>query len=223
MKWTFVCEVHDEGGWKGWREKRHPNFDPLAGMAVAHDVLEHFRGGDDGPAGELQAHGAIMWIRGMNNQFYGFNRPEQVIVTEFPEIFRHWYHEKMPLPEPPRRNLPSDHYEREFLLEAMHQGKRLLLSEFVEHGGGDAQEQQRYREAIDQFIPMAKGWMIDGLQKAKRRYRNTDSYSVAMMFRRIEAEADNALKYAEEGDHLEVTVVGNRDTVKLKRRDYNDY
>lgn len=42
QKFTFVCKTHDEYGGLGWALKSKPHFEPLPGMTVAHDVMEHF-------------------------------------------------------------------------------------------------------------------------------------------------------------------------------------
>lgn len=217
MKWTFVCEEHEDYGMKGWREKRHPNFDPLGGLAVAHDVLEHFRDDDDGPAGELQAHGAMVWIRGMNGQFGNpIMSPAEVSVSEFPNIFRHWRDEDMNLPDPPRRNRPQDSAEREFIDDMIHHGRRLLMSEFLDHGGEVSDEDRAsIRADIEKFLVKARGWMLDGLAKVKKRYRKFQSYDVALLFKRIEARADELLKFAEEGDEMVVCVVGLEEQLDL--------
>lgn len=87
----------------GWRLKSRPGYDPLQGMAVAHDVLEHFPDSTDSIADEFQALGASLWLRGET----GYDRrggdfPAGNLAAEFLDIFIHRESEGYAFPERPR-------------------------------------------------------------------------------------------------------------------------
>lgn len=87
----FVCAEHEEFGENGWRLKSQPDFDPLSGMAVAHDCLEHFTDSAD-PADEFLALGAAMWIRDENYHARAGHHttdPGKHISGDLPDIIRH--------------------------------------------------------------------------------------------------------------------------------------
>jgi hypothetical protein len=59
----FIYEENTDIGYRGWRLKRHPNFDATTPEGVAHDLLEH-RPGDNGTVlEEVAAQGAFMYVQ----------------------------------------------------------------------------------------------------------------------------------------------------------------
>jgi hypothetical protein len=193
MKYAFVCEEHKEFGSLGWRLEDKPYFDPLGGMAVAHDILEHFPRCGDTIHDELQALGASLWVR----ESYPYNgNPGENIASDFPMIFAHAVNDSMELRQPPRTYRLPDYVERE-IHTAVQRFKRMKQDgDWVDEDGGI------FKRAI-QAIP---GWLRIGYRRAVRRYHGLDQASVCYLFRTIQTAADNTLKYAEEGERLIVSV-----------------
>jgi hypothetical protein len=199
-KFRFVCEQHQEFGEKGWRAESQPGFDPLWGMAVAHDVLEHFPDGDESPADEFMALGAAYLIRGEGSYFSNkgnIHSPMVNIASDFPEIMRHIVGERMSLKTPPKTlAVPNaDDGLREIIKEA----KKLVKSEF------DPEYDKELRDAAKDILQKALGWLRIGYRRAAKRYKGKIE-KVRCMFEQIEQAADKLLKHAEEGYVLEVTV-----------------
>jgi hypothetical protein len=69
-RYTFILEEWDTTGGLGLRPEWFPGADPLGGVAVAHDILEH----DNMTVGdvneEIQALGRMHWIRGEGGYFH---------------------------------------------------------------------------------------------------------------------------------------------------------
>lgn len=211
MKHVFVCEEHKEFGGLGWRLESQPDFDPLSGMAVAHDILEHFPNGDESPSDEFQALGASLLIRGEGG-FFVFSSPGENIGADLPEIMRHVVHKNMGLSSAPKTR-PLDEYVEEWIKEAV----GVLLEELkLWYDKEDA-------EHVKSMIPDMVGWMRIGYRRAKARYKGK-LWQVRDAFRKIQEEADKALKHAEEEDKLELSVslAGGGAEVKARLRDWED-
>ena len=66
---TFIIEEHEEYQTKGARPIDTPHADPLGGMSVAHDMLEHFHNDQGSVYEELMALGASYYVRGETGFF----------------------------------------------------------------------------------------------------------------------------------------------------------
>ena len=194
--YRFVCQMHDDFGSLGWRLESQLDFDPLGGMAVAHDILEHFPDGDESPSDEFQALGCSLVLRDEN--YYGtrnnFHSPASNVASDMPDIIQHVVFEKMFLREaPPTKTLASD-YE-EVIAEFMKESYSLAESEFSEEN----------REAAKDVVRKSEGWIRLGMKRGLRRYKNSLN-NARSMFMEIETEADKLLKHAQEGDVLVVKI-----------------
>jgi hypothetical protein len=191
MKHRFVCQKHEDYGTNGWRLESQPGFDPLAGMAVAHDIIEHFPDGDESPADEFQALGASLLIR--DGRFYRNYTPGINVASDFPEIIRHVIYEHMPLPEAPSTRPLTE--GEEDIQEAMREGLKLMRSEFH-----DEDQQEAATE-----LKKALGWLRTGYRRASKRFAGRLE-EVRWCFQKIQAEADRLLEHANEGDILVIDV-----------------
>lgn len=197
MIYKFVCAVHEDFGEKGWKLKNMPAFDPLGGMAVAHDVLEHLPN-DDSTSGEIMALGAMMYVRG-----------------------HEYFHAKGS-----RDTRPSYHFSGELadLLLKVHSGEWVPLSE-VRHvrthedvqeeiDNGIALVRKYLREEKEEegykldtkTENIVRGLLAYGYRRAVRRYKNVSRWDLLEAFVNIEKRADDELKWAEEGEGYELNV-----------------
>lgn len=202
MRYEFVAERHNEFGSMGWRLKDMPDFDPLPGMAVAHDILEHFPGGDESPADEFQALGASWFLRGEGYLYSGLSSGEENLAADMPDIVDHVL-QGMYMPTPPRTHRLDSNAE-DALQIALKLAKRNCGDR-----GADAEAKSVLRKAL--------GWLRIGYRRAVRRYKD-NVHNARHLFTLIEAEADKYLKHAEEGDELHIGVVlaNGRCDVKFK-------
>lgn len=211
MKVKFICEKHEETGEKGWRKADEPGFDPLGGMGVAHDVLEHFADSTDSPADEFQALGASFFVR--REHYYHYKYPyasfgrtvcpgENVASGDLVEIANHIIHERMPLAEPPAtRKTESDAepWIANFIKEAT---ASLPVNMGMEDGEPDELAE------LKEIIRKAAGWLRIGYRRAARRFKDGVGWCpedrALGMFMTIEREAAECLKHAEIGDSMTV-------------------
>jgi hypothetical protein len=216
--YKFTVKTHDEFGTLGFAPKWYPSGDPLSGMAVAHDILEHFPGDPGDAEGEFMALGAAYWIRGES----GFmqrngnrNPPEEHIASDFPMIWRihHGTHGRTGFRSPPRTRGAVDIIDQ--CKNIVYRACRLLSEEECERLP-DAAE----RELIAQWL--ARGYVL-----AERRYKKIDpcisGHDIAYsLFGRIEEQADRLLTQAEEGMELTVNIDVRALSVSLSL-DYPEY
>jgi hypothetical protein len=199
--------MHEDLGSKGWRLQGQPDFDPLGGMAVAHDILEHFPHGDGSPADELQALGASLWLRD------GYSAGENV-GSDLPEVMAHVIYQDMRLGTPPTTRPCDADGEINIAIKCMMREAEYQDAEWKRSVG-------RYKSEI-------RGWMRIGYRRVQRRYRNVYQGEMLSAFQQIETEADKYLKYAEEGQRLEVqlTYTGPKDyrrpVVRVKLIEYHE-
>jgi len=194
-KFEFEVQEHEEYGGLGFKPKWFPGADPLSGMAVAHDILEHGRNEDGSTEHELMAFGAAMFIRTDGYYWYRKNSKNadesDHISADFPQLLR----------------LHEENFNGREILHCQNGagGEELWLraTRCVEKGlancseyGGDG---HRYITYVDEE-EMAR-WMCAGYKKAARRARrlNLDAYTMGCLFEQIERDADLNLKSAEEG------------------------
>lgn len=196
MRYVFVCAEHPEYGSNGWRLKSQPNFDPLGGMAVAHDCLEHFNDSDQ-PADEFMALGASLFVR-PSDYYEGKGKihtnPGVHIASDLPEIMRHIVNEGYTLPPAPRTRPVCGPVEHE-MDTVFEEFQREMLNEY------DGQELTP-DEDTERSI---RSYMRIGYRRAIRRYKGRQ-YEVTRLFNNIERAADKALTYAEALSELSIRI-----------------
>jgi hypothetical protein len=195
----FVCEENENFGMNGWRQADKPHFDPLMGLTVAHDILEHFPNGTESPADEFQALGAAYFIRGETGYMQrngNINPPAKHIASDFPDIFQHIIHENMSLPYAPKTRKIDLDYVENFIAATLQEAEKLLKEEF-----GDWDD---FIERALELLPRVADWIRIGYRRAARRYSRWQDNAVEI-FDQISEKADKALKRAEIGDKLIVS------------------
>lgn len=215
----FVCEEHEDHGENGWKPVWMPNADPLWGMAIPHDMLEHPAKCIGNPfEDELMAHGAIYWLRG---ETYWFSRTGNVVpihehlAAEFPDI---WFRVRCD-EEPAPGEVPACHFPYP---EALAVFNRTADS---------VNEQMRERYAHDPERPVVMsayerqnfiGWLCLGYLYARKRYRRCDQYMLSELFSEIAKDADRTLKHAELGYRYRVSISLKRSTFTSKLTPWED-
>lgn len=181
--YTFTVERHEDFGTNGFKPNWYPG-EPLGGMAVAHDILEHFPHDNGTAEGEYMALGASLLIRGD----YNANRngtAEENVAADLPTI---WGVQGCvrtcgvvrggEIIDKARKAV--GHFKKEF----PYMGDHVPTSSDCEN--------------------IAR-WIAKGYAKARRRYPK--AWAIYWdMFKPIEEQAERYLKHAEEGMLLTVIV-----------------
>lgn len=206
---TFIVERHEEYGELGLRPIDMPHADPLRGMAVAHDILEHFMGDDGGAEAELQALGASIWVRG-EEYFYAKDfketRPSHHIAADFIELWRHIRYEGFGLRSPDggagNRTLEEEWDEAQ-VVEAVRIGCNNIIDEFEQNPSAPNRHNMRRYLRI-------------GYRRARARFRGIPQYRLASVFQEIESAADIFMLDAIEGQELKISVDPGREIVRVE-------
>lgn len=197
QSYIFVCEMHEDYGHLGWRLRGVPNFDPLTGMAVAHDILEHFPGDRGSIEDEFQALGAMWLVRGETGyDTRGTEAAYRNLASDYGELFRHSLNRgALIVTSEPRC---AEEVETAFLRAQQLARRELLRHEFPE---------RKYRSDVRSFVRDSVPWMRRGYRRAQERYSGLSTMRILDMFRKIEKQADALLKdEAVEGREMEVKV-----------------
>lgn len=188
---TFTVEEHKEYGSLGFTPTWYPAGEPLQGVAVAHDILEHFPGDDGSPEGEYQALGACLYIRGQN--YFRHGSPAENISADLPRIWetlRYRDNRTHVRVCPPVKSL---------VLEEAREAIEHFQSEV-----GQYKDAHYEKPTAADYTAMVR-WIAKGYNQAKRRYPNVVSVR-ERLFIPIEQQADARLKHAEPGQILTVSI-----------------
>ncbi len=191
--YTFTVAEHREFGTLGFKPSWYPQGDPLGGMVVAHDILEHFPKDDGSAEGEYQALGAALYLRGTGG--YGWNgTAEENIASDLPMIWGIQAYVR-----------PCHKVRAADLLDRCREAVRLAIKEMRYSFDEPDLPSAESRENIAR-------WIAKGYKRAERRYRRHSTGSIVWsLFKPIQDQADKALQHAEEGMVL---------TVRVNVRDY---
>lgn len=209
----FVYERHEDFGSNGWREKDKPHFQPLEGMAVAHDTLEHFPDDSREIEHELMALGAMLWVRGPH---YGRHAAWENIQASMTDVYplHRWQDVPFGAPLPGmRRRLSHDPCSIEGDFHELNE----TLFEFIRencHNGEDLKpnEVDFLKIFVDRVVP----WLRHGYRRARRRYcgdgRPGYPGDLSSLFQKIQERADKLLKRCD--------FIGQEMTVDVNTRFY---
>jgi hypothetical protein len=212
----FTCAEHQEYGGLGWRIANMPAFDPLGGMGVAHDILEHWPN-DDSTTGELMALGASMVVRDFDRYYRERGQyapsPARNFSGEIAELLlKIDSGEWVPLRPIKRLILPSDIRALAEIRYAVQHIHRHFSGE-----SGDYDGPYRMDLVTEAHV---RSWLATGFNRALRRYKDTDRYNLLRAFQHIEKQADLALMDAYEGAEMTVRVMWGEDlrpeTIKVE-------
>lgn len=209
----FECAEHEEYGGLGWREIGKDHFQPLGGMAVAHDTLEHFPDDHGAIECELEALGAMIQIRGEN---YDRHEPWENLQSDMIDLYRLRSWEGMTF------NAPTPAMERRSTFEFLEEQIDKLIKSLPDYlldnhySGEDEEKLVEAREHVASFTSRVAGWLRHGFRRCRKRYGTDHLNEMGWMFRRISDEAEAKLQLAERGVHkLKVSVCVKRREVKV--------
>jgi hypothetical protein len=171
-------------------------FDPTTGMILAHDILEHITPHENSYVGEFLALGAFIYVR-VEQGFYTRGYDFKTLGYEIQNLLQsHYWQDGEQIPDC-SVVFEEDLYQEE-IFKAVEEG----VKQFVEEG-----------EIEDQnLIPSATqitNWILLGYDKAVWHYseQKIDAYTLCHeVFKQIQAQVDQWLKGAEEGDQATLTV-----------------
>lgn len=195
-KYTFKVKEHEEYGGLGFTPSWYPNGDPLPGMTVAHDILEHFPKDDGSAEGEFLALGAALYIRGETGYMQrngNVNGPKEHLAADLPMVWDyHTNRDRRTTIKP--CGLVRDEDLMEQCREIVQIGVRNMRDE--DRQAPDAETQERIAR-----------WIAKGYKRASVRYAKHGAYEIAYsVFQKIEEQADRCLRGAEEGMILTVSL-----------------
>jgi hypothetical protein len=209
----FVCKEHREAGYSGWRPSWMPHFDPMEGVGVAHDTLEHLVSDDGTVEAEFKAFGGILWLRGGSGWFaqqgsYYSDVADQ-LTAEFREQAHYLSSEGRCVRPAPRTKRLSDEWAENAIERCIQKGLRAVR--------GEDPELARCldREHIRSYLRI-------GYRRTARRFADAGPHNMAWIFTSIMNDANRKLKHAEEGDELivRVEVASRRAHVEILDRDH---
>lgn len=181
MRRRFKIAEHEEYGYVGlaptWMAGEQS--DPMMGMGVAHDILEH--GSKD--VCEWQGLGGSVYVRGVSGYFRSrIGNPDAAenIGSEWINLFNLWNGEAIPDPGRTRR---VDTEAEELIQACVREGCKLVHSE--------VEDNERVVEwtSSEQRRRMV-GWMRRGYRACVLRWKSYDCWTLAETFRAIESAVD---------------------------------
>jgi len=210
-EFVWAPEGESDSGAQGWRLKALPDFDPVSGFGLAHDVIEHFdQSGTIEEEG--RAFGAILWGRHNGGWWQdGFSHyPEFGYQTgnecgEF--VARAGY------VEPVRVHRLDDEDTEAQIAEMVRRAQRWQGSNTV------------LTDAFVRDVRSFANWVRIGYRKAERRWgRHMDCYQFCDLFRKIENHPLARYEFEPESelDRLVISVSPKRRTVDFKLISYTD-
>lgn len=207
---TFDVAMHEEYGMIGLRMSNRPHFDPLQGMAIAHDMLEHPKNDDGTFEHELMALGASIFVR--DHESYYAQRgqrnvdPAKNIASDMVEQF-HLNGGGYVLRKPANGARPLDDDWAEGIIQRVWMESRNLLPGEVDQMPAWLEEDQKAN-----YI----GWLRSGYRYAIRRYAKMCASEMCYIFQQVETAADDILRDAVQGQQYRFSIDLNRHTVSVR-------
>lgn len=218
---TFELEVrmHEEYRALGLALVNRQWADPLEGMAVAHDILEHFPNDRGSTEEELMALGASILVRDEENYFCQKGKrnpnPGHQMSGDIAEQVNYAMQRGETLClRSPGRTVSCEDYIECYFTTAIDEA----MSESGDRNNGRPDEWLR----PDNHWKI-RGWLRRGYRKACKRYKGICAAHLCAVFNEIEKRADNVLKYADEGMRFIVKVDVDQGYVKFIENQPDDF
>jgi hypothetical protein len=222
--YKFLYEYHQDFGYYGWRWDKRPDFDPATGIGVAHDIMEHLPNDDRSLWGEVEAVGASVYLRGLNGFFH--RRSSYIPVHEhigsgLMEVAEHYtgrrssYPQSLTVPEKYKHLLDKPpklrcEFAEELICDSINHVEKEATLEWdlsIEDDSLDLDYQKDMVNAIKYIQKVAQVGVRTGYMKARKRYGDLDTYTLAYaVFGKIAEEADKLLKKVEPEDNMDLIV-----------------
>lgn len=179
------------------------HFDPASGMGLAHDILEHVTFHENPYVDEFMAIGAFIHVR-VEQGFYAWGYNPDSLGYEVKNLLQsHYWQDGEQIPHC-NGVFEEDHYREEIYKQVEESVKRFVEEEEIED-----------QDLIPSSNQIAN-WILLGYEKAVRHYEQVDVYTLCHeVFKQIQAQVDQWLKDAEEGDQATLTVDFDKYEVKL--------
>ena len=194
ISFLFDVAEHEEYGTVGLRMAGKPHFEPIGGMGVAHDMLEHFRDDPGTLSGELEALGASLFVRG--EHYYSdkgqyVREPWQNISGEFiQQVYHCENRDEYELRDGGNHRKLDDEWAEDQIRKTVREGFRLVRSDL------DDDRLPTWLTRWDRRR-ILMGWMRRGFRRARRRYAKARDGMVTYTFRQIEDRVEKYLRVQE--------------------------
>ena len=228
LTYSFDHKEWDEVGGMGWLIHGAPKqFNPVSGMGVAHDILEHHKDDTGELHNELMAFGAMYRVRGETGYWcrkQGYNTDpvfhmsngiltifdDACVRSEDPEVLRPF------VGQVSTGNCNTDEELRHIAKE----GARRVAEEY--------NDEDAYGFKLNsKDIQDTANWMIAGYCKNAERFKDVSTYALCDTFVQIEEQSDQLLNSLEDWQLATLTVVTDGDkvdiTMKEEEEPFDDY
>jgi len=208
----FIVKRHEEFGSLGlcpFDDQYNPALEPLAGMTIAHDILEHFPNAHGTAEEEYMALGATMLVRSQWSERRG--TMEENLASEFATVYK--WSEQHCLPMIPVnkkiRNLDEE------IEETLRRTRRFAIMSMESEILYDDDETEESVRFLEEYADAALDWIRVGYRKATRRYRNVPAIFLGSVFKQISDGVELALKRAVEGQLVKISVNVSREHAEV--------
>jgi len=218
MKYNLVIREHEDYGENGIviLDGKRDYFDPaLRGSQIAHDLLEHpVRAHNCGYTDELMAIGGVLWMRldtGYSTNPYR-NVSELDVASDIVSLANYYEGSKFVETNSGAKHLCHENWAMETIESAL---DKVRGDYYAEHS-----------QSICWSRSNVRSWIVEGYQRAAKRYRDLDSYNMSHgLFKEISKITDKWLKHGELEDRavLHVTLSKYKATLTETYEDYYDY
>ncbi len=206
MKYPLMIERHPEYDNIGFKLIGREWADPVEGLGLAHDVLEHARKDTGTIEEEFSALGASLYVRDLDDAYHqlnpmGNNDVVENLKSEFYFQTQYWDEAGYTQLAKHRGQKLKDHPEVEEILEKI--ARKVPAFVYNEIGG---HHPLGSREQISRAIT----WMRQGFRRAKSQYKGIRQYNLTHAFVQIAKKADDLLRMYEEGSRFDLKIKMNR-------------
>lgn len=219
----MVCEEHEDYGSLGLIPEDAPStFEPLTGMGIVHDIIEHVHGGPDMGSlhDEMKAFGVAHWGRGQGDYWRRTNPATRVpsapenTHSEIVQFFGEWFHgikdhwfEPCPWELVVGDDQTADYLlfseDNEIALGLTSEGSEMisetmrLVRKFASEEGDDLfwrDENAPFAKRLAPHLDDIERWMQVGWAEAEERFSETNPWNLITAWIDLEKAIDAALK-----------------------------